>query len=246
MKRVIVVAFMIFMSIVILATNVFAENLQWTLTTVEGEKIDQDSFAGKTVIVVFSYSDNTLSYRMAKLVQSLIDADWPAQEDIQVIIADVNENSAEVIKSYFFPYFKGDMSNLIFTVDDDDGGWNLLNLTWDTLDYFQGGNIPLCAIIRDDQILDAWESNMEISEIEEKLEGFGVDLQKYEPILGDVNGDQIVDAQDLTGLAKHLAKIKSIESRQLLRNCDVNLDGNINSEDLTKMAKYVAKIIPEL
>ncbi len=61
-------------------------------------------------------------------------------------------------------------------------------------------------------------------------------------ILGDVNGDQKIDADDLTVIAKFVAKI-TVFDIDALAAADVNTDGRVDSDDLTQMAKYIAKII---
>ena len=63
---------------------------------------------------------------------------------------------------------------------------------------------------------------------------------------GDVNGDNAVDAKDLTALARHVAKIELITDETLLKNADVDGKNGITAADLTKLARYVAKIISEL
>ncbi len=65
-------------------------------------------------------------------------------------------------------------------------------------------------------------------------------------LLGDVTGDGVVDAADLTVLARHVARIERIDATALLANADVNSDGDVTSSDLTKMAQYLAKIIDTL
>ena len=65
-------------------------------------------------------------------------------------------------------------------------------------------------------------------------------------LYGDANGDNKVDASDLTRLARHLAKIEMITNSKQLENADVNHDGKVSSEDLTKLARYIAKIISSL
>ena len=65
-------------------------------------------------------------------------------------------------------------------------------------------------------------------------------------LYGDTNGDDKVDASDLTRLAKHLAKIETITNSEQLKNADVNHDGKVSSEDLTKLARFIAKIISSL
>lgn len=63
---------------------------------------------------------------------------------------------------------------------------------------------------------------------------------------GDVDLDGDVDIDDVTYLAKHVAKILNITNSQSLENADVTGDGATTIDDVTKVAKYVAKIIPDL
>lgn len=65
-------------------------------------------------------------------------------------------------------------------------------------------------------------------------------------ILGDVNGDQKVNVQDLTALARHLAKVTVVSDQTRLKASDTNCDGKVSADDLTHLAKYVAKIISAL
>ena len=60
-------------------------------------------------------------------------------------------------------------------------------------------------------------------------------------LLGDVNLDGDIDSQDLTALARHIAKIEYI-SDQALVNADISKDGSVSSDDLTKLARHIAKI----
>lgn len=66
-------------------------------------------------------------------------------------------------------------------------------------------------------------------------------------LLGDVNLDGKVNAQDLTALARHVAKIQTLpQNSSNLANADVNRDGTVNAQDLTRLARFVAKKIPSL
>ena len=65
-------------------------------------------------------------------------------------------------------------------------------------------------------------------------------------VKGDVTGDGVVDAADLTRLARHVARIELLTSTQLLSNADVTRDGSVDAADLTKLARYVARIITTL
>lgn len=59
---------------------------------------------------------------------------------------------------------------------------------------------------------------------------------------GDVNGDGVIDAEDLTKLARVVAKIDALDD-SLKPVADVTKDGTVDAEDLTMLARYVAKII---
>ena len=65
-------------------------------------------------------------------------------------------------------------------------------------------------------------------------------------LYGDVTLDGKVNAQDLTALARHVAKIQLLTDPRSLKNADVNLDDDVNAQDLTRLARFVAKIIPSL
>lgn len=62
-------------------------------------------------------------------------------------------------------------------------------------------------------------------------------------ILGDVDLDNDVDAQDLTIMARHVGRIEMLEDATAVANGDVNSDGAIDANDLTKHARYVGRII---
>ena len=62
-------------------------------------------------------------------------------------------------------------------------------------------------------------------------------------LIGDVNGDGAITADDLTALARHVAKISVITDTAALARCDVTNDGSVTADVLTMLARYVAKII---
>ena len=53
-------------------------------------------------------------------------------------------------------------------------------------------------------------------------------------------------ADDLTALARHVAKIETLDAASALANADVDDNGTLSADDLTKLARYVAKIINTL
>lgn len=71
-------------------------------------------------------------------------------------------------------------------------------------------------------------------------------VNKADVLIGDVNGDGIVSAEDLTALARHVAKIEEITDPSVLKAADVDGNEEVDANDLTKLARYVAKIIDTL
>ena len=69
------------------------------------------------------------------------------------------------------------------------------------------------------------------------------DEPEIDYVLGDVNGDSEVDANDLTALSRHVAKIEEITDEALLKAADVNSDSGVDANDLTVLSRYVAHII---
>ena len=58
-----------------------------------------------------------------------------------------------------------------------------------------------------------------------------------------MNGDDTIDANDITDLSRHIAKISEIEDSDMLKACDVDGNGAVDANDLTVLSRYVAKII---
>ena len=65
-------------------------------------------------------------------------------------------------------------------------------------------------------------------------------------LLGDVNLDGEITAQDVTMLARHIAKIEILIEPAALINADVTGDEAIDKMDLTKLSRFVAKITDSL
>ena len=65
------------------------------------------------------------------------------------------------------------------------------------------------------------------------------------PLLGDVNKDGKIDADDVTALLRHVSGIEMLSSSAVALG-NVNGDSNIDADDVTKLLRYVSGIIPNL
>ena len=70
-------------------------------------------------------------------------------------------------------------------------------------------------------------------------------VEEPEYTLGDVNGDNRVNAKDATAILQYVAKMRG-ESEIVLKAADANADGRVNAKDATTILQYVAKKIPTL
>ena len=100
-------------------------------------------------------------------------------------------------------------------------------------------------------ILAASFKNIRLSDGQKDLavapaEWTGTAVAAGDVVKGDVTLDGEVDADDLTALARHVAKIETLDAASALANADVDDNGTLSADDLTKLARYVAKIISSL
>ncbi len=61
------------------------------------------------------------------------------------------------------------------------------------------------------------------------------------PILGDANGDGVVNITDVTAIQKHIAEIETLDSEGVLVS-DIDKDGSVNIIDATIIQKHLAGI----
>ena len=58
-------------------------------------------------------------------------------------------------------------------------------------------------------------------------------------LLGDLNGDGVVDIIDLSRLQQHLIGVRPLEEKYY-KNADMNLDGEVDITDLSKLMYVIA------
>ena len=65
-------------------------------------------------------------------------------------------------------------------------------------------------------------------------------------LIGDVNLDGEVTAEDAAAIMKHLARMNIIEDQNALQNAEVTGDNEVTAEDAAKIMKYLARMIDSL
>jgi len=69
-------------------------------------------------------------------------------------------------------------------------------------------------------------------------------IEEEEILYGDVNGDEMVDARDLTRLSQYLANYDyetETSTVTIYEGADANGDGTVDARDLTRLSRYFAE-----
>ena len=190
----------------------------------------------------------------------------PATETV-TYVCDVTDKYGTSVSVDFAVYIE---NNFKVTADGDrnisvaSGGTATMSVTatadnMDGLTYQWYKWVPYMGGYRRTEIEGETEKSLTVSNITEDAEyycqvtdcygttmgaSFNITV-KEDYLLGDVNGDGEVDARDLTALARHVAKIQTLD-KQYWAAADVTGDDAIDASDLTKLARFVAKIITAL
>ena len=102
---------------------------------------------------------------------------------------------------------------------------------------------------REDMMFEGWYLDREYTIPFDKNEPVTEEISIYAkfvpmPLLGDANGDGIVNITDATEVQKHIAEITMLTSIGKIA-ADVNGDGNVNIVDATLIQKYLAGVSVE-
>lgn len=124
---------------------------------------------------------------------------------------------------------------------DLDATWDAPRAQWEMdYDYFLRCDAQFRDHVRDEEYATA-----------EFYDAYPMDSEDYvipavEDLLrGDIDLDGAVDADDMTLLARHVARIAPLEDSAALMNGDADRDGDLDADDMTLQARYVAKIITD-
>ncbi|MDQ2086815.1 CotH kinase family protein [Herbivorax sp. ANBcel31] len=123
---------------------------------------------------------------------------------------------------------------------------------WDGV-YFEGVPVTIEAIPKEGYQFEGWEG------IDEEKETITVNPQNgmsitavfkestvEQQLMGDINGDNIIDSTDYVLLQRHVLNISELPLEDKFAVADLNLDGKIDSTDCAILKRYLLDVITSL
>ncbi|MCH5318001.1 MAG: hypothetical protein J1E05_08510, partial [Eubacterium sp.] len=130
--------------------------LDWSLTTIDGKTVTKSTYSDKTVLMVFyraTMSGGTgICSNSNNLIGELASSSWIANNDIQIVAVDFDENSKDDVKAYKNKYAPN-CNDIVFVYGS---GYSLL---WSLVRMSTGANsvsLAYCAVIKDNTLCYGW------------------------------------------------------------------------------------------
>ena len=149
--------------------NISVADLTWSMNTLDGKTINQDSFTGKTLLFVF-YSSNigangkAESSNSGNILSGLANSEWAGRDDIQIIAADAKNNDAATVAK-FKELYAPDCDNMIFALNGSNLMWNLVRKQWGSVSI----TYTYCAVVKDKVLKCGWQKGGSASECREAI-----------------------------------------------------------------------------
>ncbi len=130
----------------------------WSLRTLDGGTVTQDSYADRIQLLVFyraTLSDGSaMCWNSGNTIQSLAQCAWISDPTIKVIAADVDGNDSAAVAA-FKAQAAPDCTEIVFALDGGSLMWSIAR---------QMGNagsvtLAVCAILVDGKLVDFWTGN---------------------------------------------------------------------------------------
>ena len=138
----------------------------WSAATLDGRTINQNTYSGKTQLLVFyratlSDSGSGTCYNSNSLISELADSAWLGTSELQVIAFDVDNNSASAVSAYKQKYAPSD-DKIVFALNGSSILGSFLG---------SGGSITLacCAIVQNGMVKSLWDGVSSAEECREAL-----------------------------------------------------------------------------
>ena len=166
--------------------DVSLDGFSWSLETLDGRTINQDTYADKTVLFVF-YSANlsndvgTCGYSR-KLIGELANSTGVSREDIQVIAVDGNNNDFANVARYKEIYAP-DCNSIDFAVKGNSLLWKLLRQVNPSV---SGVTYAICVVVKNNTLCYKWDTASSAFYCREVLENV-LDASDDEPTVTKVD-----------------------------------------------------------
>ena len=141
----------------ITALNIDISGLTWSLPTIDGKTINQNTSADKVVLFVFyraTMSNGSGDCMNSNgLISSLVKSSWINNRDIQIIAVDVDENAQADVQAYKNRYAPN-CDNIVFTYGR--GGNALL---WRHVNLYSSSNrvtLAVCSVVKNGVLCYGW------------------------------------------------------------------------------------------
>lgn len=192
-KRPLALLLALIMTISVMPSNVSAEaadlpervdvsldDFSWSLETLDGRTINQDTYADKTVLFVFYratlYNNAGICYNSNAIISDLAKSTWLDRDDIQIIAVDgdISNTAADVAR--YKEIYAPDCDDIDFAVNGNKLLWSLIrkvNPSAGTVTF------AVCTVIKNNTICYEWDACTRASYCKDVLES----------MLGDFDND---------------------------------------------------------
>ena len=172
----------------------------WSLTTLSGQTITQDTYANKTQLLIFyrgamTEENEAVCGNSAHMISQIGEAYWRDTAGLKIILAEADGGTAENTSAFINTYGSADWSNVVYAYDGNSVMWRLWNVANDS--YWV--TFCVCAVIQNGELKAVWGGNYSASQVSKEL-------SKYISIGQDPN----------IGVAEVSGQFRQTEARRML------------------------------
>ena len=207
--------------------NISISNINWSLSTIDGQTITKSTYADKTVLMVFYRStlNNGVAtcYNSRSLISQLAQSSWISANDIQIVAVDSYGNSADDVKAFKEKYAPN-CDDIVFTY----GNTNNLIWTFARLHNLNSLYFCYCTVIKNDTLCYAWDYCTSATPCQYALSTVSSVANPYAP----------APAGYLNSGSYALTKLSKGEIVQLLKDNPLTLPSNVFVTEPSCVAPY--------
>ena len=196
----------------------------WSMTTLSGQTITQNTYAGKTQLLIFYKAEMdadgyyAVCGNSANMISEIGNASWRDTAGLQIILAESNYGTAESTAAFLNRFGSINGGSIVCAYD---GIYAFSEMYYAYPNADNINRFCICAVIQDGMLKAMWDGNVSVSDIEEEL-------SKYI----DIGQDSNIDVTIVQG------QYRQTEARKMLAMINEFRTGNNawywNEDDETK------------